>query len=101
MGDNYLIYDGEYPFCTRYVRPTRRRDTVGALRLLNTRDRTSEVEAATEAGYNLDRGMLLSLDGNLCYGPDCLNRLALLSSRSSWFDRVSYAPFNIYVNSRG
>lgn len=93
MADNYLIYDGECPFCTRYVRLTRLRETVGTLRLLNARDRASEVEAAIEAGYNLDHGMLLSLDGTLYYGPDCLNRLALLSSRSSWFNRLSYALF--------
>ncbi len=93
MADNYLIYDGECPFCSRYARLTRLRETVGPLRLIDARERTPEVEAAAEAGYNLDRGMLLSLDGRLYHGADCLNRLALLSSRSTWFNRLAYALF--------
>lgn len=93
MADNYLIYDGECPFCSRYARLTRLRETVGPLRLINARERTPEVERAIAAGYNLDRGMLLSLDSELYYGADCLNRLALLSSRSTVFNRLAHALF--------
>ena len=93
MADNYLIYDGECPFCSRYARLTRLRETVGPLRLIDARDRTPEVEAAIAAGYDLDRGMLLSLDGELYHGAECLNRLALLSSRSTAFNRLAYALF--------
>lgn len=91
--DNYLIYDGECPFCSRYARLVRLRATVGNLRLINARDMSAEVHAAIESGYNLDNGMVLSLDGNLYHGADCLNRLALLSSRSTWFNRLSYVLF--------
>ncbi len=91
--DNYLIYDGECPFCSRYTKLTRLRGTVGDLRLINARDMTVEVRDAVGSGYNLDNGMLLSLDGSLYYGADCLNRLALLSSRSTVFNRLSYALF--------
>lgn len=93
MTNNYLIYDGDCPFCSRYARLTRLRETVGPLRLINARDPTPEVQAAIDSGYNLDGGMLLSLDGELYYGADCLNRLALLSSRSTIFNRLAYALF--------
>ncbi|HSF96481.1 MAG TPA: DCC1-like thiol-disulfide oxidoreductase family protein [Thermohalobaculum sp.] len=93
QGGNYLIYDGECPFCSRYARLTRLRAAVGGLRLINARDRGPEVEAAIRAGYELDQGMLLSLDGQLHYGADCLNRLALMSSRSTLFNRLTYALF--------
>lgn len=93
MTDNYLIYDGECPFCSRYARLTRLRETIGPLRLINARETTPEVKAAIEAGYDLDRGMLLSLDGELYHGADCMNRLALLSSRSTLFNRLAYALF--------
>lgn len=93
MSDNYLIYDGECPFCSRYARLTRLRETVGPFRLIDARERTPEVEAAVQEGYNLDRGMLLSLDGELYHGAECLNRLALLSSRSTAFNRLAYALF--------
>jgi predicted DCC family thiol-disulfide oxidoreductase YuxK len=93
LSDNYLIYDGECPFCSRYARLTRLRETVGPIRLIDARERTPEVEAAIAAGYDLDRGMLLSLDGQLYHGAECLNRLALLSSRSTAFNRLAYALF--------
>ena len=93
MTGNCLIYDGECPFCCRYARLIRLRDTVGNLRLINARDMTVEVHEAIGMGYNLDNGMVLSLDGRLYYGADCLNRLALLSSRSTVFNRLSYALF--------
>jgi len=90
---NFLIYDGECPFCSRYARLTRLRDAVGGLRLINARDRTSEVDAAIAAGFTFDDGMLLHLDGQYHHGADCLNRLALLSSRSTLFNRWTYAMF--------
>lgn len=93
MTDNYLIYDGDCPFCSRYARLSRLRKTVGSLRLINARERTPEVEKAISAGYDLDRGMLLSLDGELYYGADCLNRLALLSSNSTTFNRLTHVLF--------
>ena len=93
VSDNYLIYDGECPFCSRYAKLARLRNTIGDLRLINARDMTAEVRGAINLGYNLDDGLLLSLDGSLYHGADCLNRLALLSSRSTVFNRLSYALF--------
>jgi len=90
---NYLIYDGECPFCSRYARLTRLRETIGSLRLVDARSGGGEVEAAIRAGYRLDDGMLLHLDGQDFYGADCLNRLALLSSRSTLFNRLTYVMF--------
>jgi predicted DCC family thiol-disulfide oxidoreductase YuxK len=89
-GRNYLIYDGECPFCSRYARLVRLRETVGQVALIDARVPSPEVEAAKARGYVLDNGMLLCLDGNIYYGADCLNRLALLSSRSTAFNRLTY-----------
>jgi predicted DCC family thiol-disulfide oxidoreductase YuxK len=88
---NYLIYDGECPFCSRFARLTRLRDTVGELHLVDARVPSPEVDAARAAGFVLDQGMLLRLDGRDYYGADCIQRLALLSSRSTWFNRLTYA----------
>ena len=88
--DNYLIYDGDCPFCSRYVRLSRFREAVGQIRLINARDGGPEVEAA---GYDLNEGMLLKLDGQFYHGADCLNRIALLSSESGAFNRINRALF--------
>jgi predicted DCC family thiol-disulfide oxidoreductase YuxK len=90
-GDNYLIYDGECPFCSRFARLTKLRETVGSLRLIDARLSTPETVAARAEGYVLDEGMLLRLDGRYYYGADCMQRLALLSSRSTLFNRLTYA----------
>jgi predicted DCC family thiol-disulfide oxidoreductase YuxK len=90
-GDNYLIYDGECLFCSRYARLVRLRETVGALRLIDARVPSPEVDAARGQGFVLDEGMLLRLEGVSYYGADCLQRLALLSSRSTLFNRLTYA----------
>jgi predicted DCC family thiol-disulfide oxidoreductase YuxK len=89
--DNYLIYDGECPFCSRFARLTKLRETVGPLRLIDARSAAAEVAAARRRGFVLDEGMLLRLDGRDYAGADCLQRLALLSSRSTLFNRLNYA----------
>jgi hypothetical protein len=87
---NYLIYDGECPFCSRFARLTRLREAVGPVQLIDARKPSLEVEAARRNGFVLDEGMLLHLDGRDYCGADCLQRLALLSSRSKWFNRMTY-----------
>ena len=93
MSGNYLIYDGDCPFCSRFVAYARLREAAGEVRLIDAREKTPEVEAAIRDGFNLDEGMLLSLDGQLYHGADCLNALALMSSRSTWFNRVNHFLF--------
>jgi predicted DCC family thiol-disulfide oxidoreductase YuxK len=98
--DNYLIYDGECPFCSNFVQMTKLRETIGPLRLINARENGHEVQAATAQGFVIDQGMLLMLDGKTYYGADCLNRLALLSSRSNVFNKLVYAMFRMPVIAR-
>lgn len=98
--DTWLIYDGECPFCSRYVAMTRLQAAVGPVRLIDARQGGPEVAAALEAGYDLDEGMLLHLNGTLYHGAECLNRLALLSTRSGVFNAVSSLVFRSPAISR-
>ncbi|MEM7526436.1 MAG: DCC1-like thiol-disulfide oxidoreductase family protein [Pseudomonadota bacterium] len=93
LGEPWLLYDGECPFCARYVQLTRLRETVGALRIINARDGGPELAEAQAASLVIDDGMVLKLDGQLYHGDACLNRLALLSSRSTLFNRFAYWSF--------
>lgn len=88
-GDNWLLYDGECPFCSAYVRLVRLREAVGVLRLIDARGGGSELGWVTSLGHNIDQTMILHLDGKLYSGGDCLNRLALLSSPSTTFNRLN------------
>ena len=77
--DNYILYDGDCPFCSSYVLMQRLRSAIGPVRLLNARDGGPEVSAAREAGLDLDEGMVLFYEGRLYHGDACMNMLALLS----------------------
>ncbi len=77
--DNYILYDGDCPFCRNYVLMQRLSSAIGPVRLLDARDGGPEVTAAAEAGLDLDEGMLLCYEGRLYHGDACMNMLALLS----------------------
>lgn len=88
-----VIYDGECPFCSAYVRLTRLRDAVGPVRLIDARLGGPEVDGALAAGLDLDDGMVLDFGGRRYHGADSLAMLALLSSGSGFFNRLTARLF--------
>jgi len=84
-----IVYDGDCPFCDRYVTLLRLRDSIGQVALVNARDGGSLVEAIRRLGIDLDEGMVLVMNGELYHGADCLNRLALLTTPSGTFNRMN------------
>lgn len=97
---NWLLYDGDCPFCSRFAAYARLREAVGAVRLVDARENGPEAAEAQAAGLVIDEGMVLKLDDKLYYGDECLNRLALLSSRSGLFNRLNYWAFKSPTISR-
>ena len=92
--DIWLLYDGDCPFCKSYARLVRLRDALGELRLINARDPSSELDAARQLGYRIDDGMVLCIDGEYFHGDDCINRLALMSSEVSAFNKLNRWVFS-------
>ena len=92
-GDAWLVYDGECPFCSRYVRYVRLRQSAGPVRLINAREGGPLVEELQRAGLDLDEGMVLKLGDRYYHGADCIHALALLSSGSSLFNRINAKVF--------
>ena len=88
-----IVYDGECPFCSRYVGMLRLREAVGSVRLVDARSRDPEVARLQQAGYNLNEGMGVMYAGRIHHGADGLNLLALLSTGSGAFNRVNAAVF--------
>jgi predicted DCC family thiol-disulfide oxidoreductase YuxK len=91
--DTWIVYDGQCPFCSRYVQLVRLKETLGQIELVDARNGGPRVDEVRKAGLDLDEGMVLKLDGRLYHGADCIHTLALLSTRSSWFNRVNAALF--------
>lgn len=89
----YIVYDGDCPFCSRYVKLLRLRRAVGAVKLLNAREAHPIVTMLKSKGINLDEGMALISGKEISVGDDCIHKLALMSTQSDWFNRVNYWVF--------
>ena len=88
-----VVYDGECPFCSRYVAMLRLRDAFGAVSLVDAR---SEAAAAREARalFDLDEGMAARIGGRWYHGAECMNVLALASGPSTLLNRLSARVFS-------
>ena len=87
-----LIYDGDCPFCSAYVRLMRLRDNID-LTLIDARAGGELVDTVRAAGYDLNEGFVLHLGDRYYHGDDCLHTLALLSSRSGLLNRLNAVIF--------
>lgn len=87
--ENWLLYDGECPFCSAYVKLVRLRENVGSISLLDARNGGVAYQEAVEAGFDLNEGMLLKLSGKYYHGKDSIHVLAMLSGKKNMFSRIS------------
>ena len=88
-----LVYDKECPLCHAYCRLTRIRKSVGNLVLQDAREQSAVMDEITALGWDIDQGMVLKVEDELYYGSDAINALAMMSSRSGIFNRLSYWTF--------
>jgi predicted DCC family thiol-disulfide oxidoreductase YuxK len=88
-----IIYDGECPVCSRYVRYLRLRDAGGGLEMIDARRGGPEVAAARARGLVLDEGFVLRVGDQYFHGADAMNRLALMSTPVGAFNRLNHALF--------
>ena len=88
-----IYYDGECPFCSRYVALVRLRETIGDVALVNLREDHGQRAALEAQGFDLDAGMVVDIDGERTGGADAASRLAMLSTPSGPFNRLNRAFF--------
>lgn len=93
VGSNWLLYDGECPFCASYVHYVRLRETAGPITLADAREHPQLVAEAQSLGFDIDVGMVLKLDGRYYFGSDCIHALSLLTTPSGVFNRLNRALF--------
>lgn len=90
----YIVYDGECPFCSEYVKLLRLREVIGKVSLVNAREDHPAVRYAISQGVDLDQEMALIMHGQLYSGPDCMHRLALMSTRAGPFNAIMARLFS-------
>ena len=84
-GRAWLVYDGECPLCSRYAQYANVERAVGELVLVDARRGGSLVDELMNS-YDLDKGMVLKMDGRCYFGEDALRMLAALSGGRGAFD---------------
>jgi predicted DCC family thiol-disulfide oxidoreductase YuxK len=101
-GDVWFVYDGACPICTMASQHWRLRETVGTLHLLNAREAAGHplMKAIKDRGIDLDQGMVIAFQDSLYHGADALHVMALLGTRSSWFNRLNAFMFRSKTLSR-
>jgi predicted DCC family thiol-disulfide oxidoreductase YuxK len=67
--DQWLLYDGDCPFCSNYVQMLQIKKNIGDLPLIDARNNGAELAQATAAGLDLDQGMVLKINGVFYHGP--------------------------------
>ena len=95
-----IVYDGECPVCSAYVRMLRLR-ALGEVTLINARDDDHpQVQTLEASNVDLDEGMAVKIDEQLYLGDQAIQRLALLTSGSSVFNRLNYWIFKSRARSK-
>src|SRR3546814_11746436 len=104
MSDNQepvqIVYDGECPFCSAYVRLVRLRETIGPVEIINAREPHPVLAEIEARGLDLNEGMVVKMNGRFYHGDECVHVLALLSSPSGVFNRAMRAIFSSRAASR-
>jgi predicted DCC family thiol-disulfide oxidoreductase YuxK len=96
----WIVYDGQCPFCSRYVRLIHLRETLGPVTLVDARQGGPIVEEVVARGLNLNEGMILKYQDRFYHGDQCIHMLALLSTPSNTFNRMNRAIFRSKAASR-
>lgn len=97
----YLLYDGDCPFCSAYVRMQRLREAGMRMRLLDAREHPSLVAAHARAGRDVNEGMILMIGDTVDFGGDVLFKLSLMSGTSGGLNRMFAKIFSNRSLARG
>ena len=97
---DYLLYYGECPLCSRYVRMTRLRETMPGFTLLDARIHPDLVAFHRREGREINNGMILSLGGVYHHGAAALPAIAAMSTPVSAFNKINVRLFRSEALSR-
>lgn len=96
MNDNediQLLYDRECPVCDFYCQRIDVSPSIGNLVRVNARESSPLMDEITNAGLDIDAGMVLKVGETIYYGSDAIHHLALLSSKKGWLNRLASSLF--------
>ena len=98
-GSIIIIYDGDCPFCRSYITLTRLKELANTI-LLNAREEPALCQELLDEGVSLDDGMVVIINNQVHHGGDAINRITLLTSKNTLFNKVAYLVFSKPVISK-
>jgi len=91
--ENYVLYDGDCPFCATYTRYIKFKEAIGNINLINVREHKSLANECFQQGYNLNDGMIFISQKKLYYGNEAVTTMAMLSTSSTLFNKINAFVF--------
>ncbi len=89
-----IVYDGQCPFCTAYVKLVRLRETVGGVELIDARGDHPMLEDIRAHGLDLDNGMVVAMNDEFHHGDRAMTLLAAMTTPSGAFNRLVRLGFS-------
>jgi predicted DCC family thiol-disulfide oxidoreductase YuxK len=79
-GKMSIVYDGQCPFCSNYVRLFDLRKKVGVVELVDARKNSPMAQTLAGLGYDLNEGMAVIYCDKIYYGPEAVIFLSSMST---------------------
>jgi predicted DCC family thiol-disulfide oxidoreductase YuxK len=92
--DGWVVYDGECPFCSRYVLLYQLRERGQRVHLIDARSSDPIVGEVRARNLDLNEGMVVRWRGQYYYGAEAMHLLAKLAGDGSFFNRVNRLLFS-------
>ena len=88
--DDFLVYDGECPFCRFYAHKSEFKTPAGRpLKLIDANQAPEILAQMREGGCEVEEGMVLVSGGRRYQGAEAMTALGAMTSGGGWFGRLS------------
>jgi predicted DCC family thiol-disulfide oxidoreductase YuxK len=89
----YVVYDGECPFCSRYVTYIKFKETLGEIQLVDAREYNELVNEFRLKGFDLNNGMIFIYNNTIHYGDQAVFMMGMLSTPVGIFNKLNKIIF--------